>query len=507
MPSTNRRRHAVAQSLTPELTVRAFWITLIAVGLMLPAAFSQARGQDVSQGFADLADRLIPTVVNISTTTTVERPRGRFPEESPFNRSPFEEFFRDFFENRPMPNGPRRAQSLGSGFVIDAREGFVVTNNHVIADADEVRVIFADDTSVEAEVVGRDEKTDLAVLKIDPEGLDLQEIDWGDSDEMRVGDWVIAIGNPFGLGGTVTTGIISARARNINAGPYDDFLQTDASINRGNSGGPMFNMAGEVVGINTAIYSPTGGSVGIGFAIPTALARPVISQLIEFGRTRRGWLGVRIQEVTDEIAESLGLDEPRGALVAEVTPGSPAAEGGIETTDIIISFDGKEVDETRELQRIVAETAVDSRVPVTVWRDGEERRMRITVGELEVAEEQGLLNASARPELPDDARDSSIDELGLSLSAMDERLIEEFGLEPDTEGVVITAVDENSEAWRRRLRPGDVIREFNQREVTSPEDVIEEIEKIQGNEGQRNVLLFIEERNGTRFVTLQVEAG
>ena len=485
--------------------------TLTLVALLMAFAFGpqQAFAQrgDVSDGFADLADRLIPTVVNISTTTKVEQPRSPFPDDFPGNRSPFEEFFRDFFENRPMPDGPRRAMSLGSGFVIDAEQGYIVTNNHVIDKADEIRVVLSDDRSVKADVIGKDEKTDLAVLQIDTDGVELQEIEWGNSERVRVGDWIIAIGNPFGLGGTVTSGIISARARNINAGPYDDFLQTDASINRGNSGGPMFGLDGKVVGINTAIYSPTGGSVGIGFAIPSDLAKPVIDQLIEFGRTRRGWLGVRIQEVTPEIAESLGLDQPRGALVAEVTPEGPAEDAGIKTTDIILSFDGKKVAEMRELPRIVAETDVGAEVPVEVWRDGERERVEVEVGELEKAEEEGLLTSRASPELPDQSGRTRVEALGLQLSAMDEALVEEFGLDPETQGVVITAVDEDSEAWQKRLRPGDVIREFNQQAVTSPDAIQTELEKIRAADGQRNVLIFVEERNGTRFVTLQVDKG
>src|SRR5690606_38601045 len=275
--------------------------------------------------------------------------------------------------------------SLGSGFVVDAENGYIVTNNHVVRDADEVRVTFHNDETVEAEVIGRDEKTDLAVLKVATD-TKLTQVKFGDSDALRVGDWVVAIGNPFGLGGTVTAGIVSARGRDIGQGPYDDFIQTDASINRGNSGGPLFNLDGDVIGINTAIFSQSGGSVGIGFAISSKLASSVATQLREFGRTRRGWLGVRIQQVTDEIAESLGLDTARGALVADVTPDGPAKASGIQAGDVILKFAGQDVSEMRELPRIVAETEVGKTVSVAVWRDGKVQEFTAKLGELEAAE-------------------------------------------------------------------------------------------------------------------------
>ncbi len=480
----------------------ALCLTCLISFSFLAAPSLHAREADVSDGFADLADRLLPSVVNISTTQTVESRRPSMPEGFP-NRSPFEEFFREFFENRPQDRGQRRAMSLGSGFVLDADQGYIITNNHVIEGADEITVVLYDDTSIPAEVVGRDEKTDIAVLRVDTE-LDLDEIEWGESDDMRVGDWVIAIGNPFGLGGTVTAGIISARARNINAGPYDDFLQTDASINRGNSGGPMFNMDGEVIGINTAIYSPTGGSVGIGFAIPSSLARPVIDQLIEFGRTRRGWIGVQIQTVTEEIADGLGLDAPRGALVAAVTEDGPAAAAGVQTGDVILSFNGQEVEEMRALPRIVAETRIDATVPMTVWRKNEERRLRVTVGELEVAEEQGLIETGSGGNGPP-AEETEVEALGLQLAAPSPELLGRYDLSPDTAGVVITGVGRDSEAWAKRLRPGDVIREFNQQPLATPQDVIDQVEAIQNNDDQRNVLMFVDQQGETRFVTLRIE--
>jgi len=483
-------------------------LVAVAVAIAVAAPAAPARAQRAAPAtFADLAERLLPAVVNISTTQTVApRGDGRGPELPQFPPgSPFEEFFRDFFERqgRGPEARPRRATSLGSGFIIDAADGLVVTNNHVIEGADEINVIFQDDTSLRAEVVGRDPKTDLALLRIPVSAArPLTAVRFGDSDAMRVGDWVIAIGNPFGLGGTVTAGIISARARDIQAGPYDDFLQTDASINRGNSGGPMFNMAGEVIGINTAIYSPTGASVGIGFAVPSTLAQGVIAQLREFGRTRRGWLGVRIQGVTDEIAESLGLDRARGALIASVTPGGPAADGGIQPGDVVLSFDGRPVEEMRRLPRIVADTRVEARVPVEVWRRGRLVEVEVTVGELEAAEEQGLLASipgDPRPAEPQQA----LDALGLTLSGISDELRREHGIGDEVEGVVITDVDTDSAAFGRGLRPGDVIVEVGQEQVATPADVQQKIRRAR-DQGRRSVLLLVDRQGDLRFVALGV---
>ena len=297
------------------------WFLAPVLALALVAVSGAAHAKTAPDSFADLAEKLLPSVVNISTTQVIEgRPGMELPKLPP--GSPFEDFFKEFFDRNQPQHRSRRATSMGSGFVISA-DGYVITNNHVIQDADEITVILHDDTRLKAELVGRDAKTDLAVLKVKPKGK-LKAVKFGDSDAARVGDWILAIGNPFGLGGTVTAGIISARGRDINAGPYDDFFQTDASINRGNSGGPMFNLKGRVIGINTAIFSPSGGSVGIGFAIPASVASPVIKQLIKHGQVRRGWLGVHIQAVTDEIAETLGLKKASGALVASIIPDGPA---------------------------------------------------------------------------------------------------------------------------------------------------------------------------------------
>ena len=380
-------------------------LVVAATVLTLGPAPAQTRG--APESFADLAESLLPAVVNISTTQKI---RGRGPEIPQFPPgSPFEEFFKEFFDRQQRRGGPRRATSLGSGFIVTG-DGYVVTNNHVIADADEVTVILQDDTKLKARIVGRDPKTDLAVLKVQPDG-ELPFVKFGDSDRLRIGDWVIAIGNPLGFGGTVTAGIVSALGRDINSGPYDNFIQTDASINKGNSGGPLFNLQGEVIGINTAIFSPTGGSIGIGFSIPAALARPVVNQLREFGRTRRGWLGVRIQAVTDEIAESLGLGAARGALVASVTEGGPAEKARIEAGDVILTFNEKPIEVMRQLPRAVADTSPDQEVVVTVWRKGAEISMNVVIAELEEYEQASLGTAAEPTE-----DDGNIKALGLSLA-------------------------------------------------------------------------------------------
>lgn len=479
-------------------------ILLLVAGL--PAV---AAGRPAPVSFADLAEKLLPAVVNISTTQAQPArssgPRPELPQFPP--GSPFEEFFKDFFDRQQQPDQPaRRATSLGSGFIIDAKSGLVVTNNHVIQDADEITVILQDDTNIKAAVVGRDTKTDLALLRIETKHP-LTDVRFGDSDAMRVGDWVVAIGNPFGLGGTVTAGIISARGRDIGAGSYDDFMQTDASINRGNSGGPMFNLDGQVVGITTAIYSPSGGSVGIGFAIPANLANTVVAQLKDYGRTRRGWLGVRIQSVTGEIAESLGLSGPGGALVASATPKGPAADAGIQAGDVILKFDGKEINEMRRLPRVVAETAIDKVVPVEVWRKGKTFMVTAKVGELEAAEEAGLLGGSGgpvgtAPKAPAPAK--TAETMGLTLSPMTPDLKRQFELKAEVKGVVVTEVDARSPAAEQGVRPGDVVVEVGQEEVEKPTDITAKVAKAK-EEGKKSLLLLIDRQGDLRFVALPLK--
>ena len=418
LPNTRRSRHAraVAGEQTRGL---GFLATLIAMAALLAFAAThvQARSERGPTSVADLAQKLQDSVVNISTTQTVKGPKGvplpRVPEGSPF-----EEFFKEFFDRQQQQGQPRRVNSLGSGFVLDA-SGLIVTNNHVIESADEIIVSFNDGQKLKVEeVVGRDSKTDLAILRVKPE-KPLTAVGFGDSAKMRVGDWVMAIGNPFGLGGTVTVGIISAKKRDINAGPYDEFLQTDAAINRGNSGGPLFNMEGEVIGINTAIISPTGGSIGIGFAVPANTAVHVIEQLRKFGETRRGWLGVRIQTVTDSIAESLGMDEPKGALVASVTEKSPAAKAGIEAGDVILKFNDQDIESMRSLPRIVARTNVGDKVKVVVLRGEAKKEFEVEIGRLP----ETATAAKTKESLPKaEAEPKTTRLLGLSMAKMSDEL-------------------------------------------------------------------------------------
>lgn len=490
-------------SFPPAVTLRARHALTVAPVLFLLAAVvgltpQQSNARAAPDGFADLADKLLPSVVNISTTQVVEgRPGIEVPIVPP--GSPFEEFFKEFLERNQPRQQQRRATSLGSGFVLDA-EGHIVTNHHVIQDADEITVIFQDNTRLDAKVVGRDPKTDLAVLQVQSP-TKLSPVRLGNSDASRVGDWIIAIGNPFGFGGTVTAGIISARGRDINAGPYDDFIQTDASINRGNSGGPMFNLAGEVIGINTAIFSPSGGSVGIGFAIPSNSARPVIDQLIRHGSVRRGWLGVRIQTVTDEIAETMGLKSTAGALVASVIEKGPAEIANIHAGDIILEFDGKPIDNMRRLPRLVAETEIGKDVPVKIWRNNKELTVHVAVAAL--AEEEEAVASTAPP--PTGAIEKQdVPALGMSVATITDRLRSEFNLDDDTKGVLITTVDPRGPAAAEGIKAGDVIVEVSQEAVATPADVLGRV-KAAKDSGRKSVLLLVEGEAGLRFVALRID--
>ena len=475
------------------------WVASAVVALALVAQSAAALAREAPASFADLAERLLPAVVNISTTQTIKNP-DRVPEMPQFPPgSPFEEFFKEFLERQGrQDNAPRRATSLGSGFIVDSA-GYVVTNNHVIADADEITVTLHDDTTHKATLVGRDTKTDLAVLKIDAGRKSLVAVPWGNSDESRIGDWVLAIGNPFGLGGTVTAGIVSARARDINAGPYDDFIQTDASINRGNSGGPLFNASGEVVGINTAIFSPSGGSIGIGFAIPSSLAKPVIEDLRKFGKTRRGWLGVRIQSLDPELAESIGLSEPKGALVASVAADGPAAKGNLKAGDVILKFDGRDIAEMRKLPRIVAETAVGRKAPVEIWRDGKRQSVEVVVGEL--PEEPDESAAKPVEKAQAGAGGQAVPGTGMTVAALTPTLRERFGLEDETTvGLVVTEVKEGPAA-DKGLKAGDVIIEAGNKPVRAPADLVKAVEAARSS-GQKYLLLRVENPQALRYVAL-----
>src|SRR6201997_2818092 len=474
-----------------------------------------AAARPAPDSFADLAEKLLPSVVNISTTQTIKSDRGREhsgPEIPQFPPgSPFEEFFRDFFDHGMPKSGrpeaqPRKATSLGSGFIIDPA-GYVVTNNHVIADADEITVILHDDTNLKAEVIGRDTKTDIALLKVKTDKA-LDAVTWGDSDAARVGDWVLAIGNPFGLGGSVTAGILSARQRDINSGPYDDFLQTDASINRGNSGGPMFNMDGRVIGINTAIFSPSGGSIGIGFAIPSSIAKAVVVELkSESDHTvHRGWLGVRIQAVTDEIAESLGLDKAHGALIASVSENGPAQTAGIQAGDVVTSFDGRPVGDMKRLPRLVAETPVDKTVPVTVWRKRGETKVQVKIGRLEESDQQQASTQEAPKKGGGKEQGGIIKTLGLTLSNITPELKEKYSLADDSKGVVVVDVAKDSPAAAKGLRPGDMIMEAAQEEVKNPGEVSGRIDEAKKS-GRKSILLLVERQGDLRFVALRLDQG
>ncbi len=488
--------------------IRTRRAAVVAVGALAIAGFAlsgplvaPAGAQSQPFSFADLAEGLQDSVVNISTAQRITGTRGIPIPEVP-EGSPFQEFFEEFFDrNRDGENRrSRRVQSLGSGFVIDA-SGIIVTNNHVIADADEITAIFADGTRLEAKVIGRDVKTDIAVLKVEAD-KPLKAAPFGDSEALRVGDWVMAIGNPFGFGGTVTVGIVSALGRDINSGPYDKFIQTDASINRGNSGGPLFNLQGEVIGINTAIISPSGGSIGIGFAVPTEIAMPVIEQLREFGETRRGWLGVRIQQVTEEIAESLGLEKAMGALVAGVTEGGPAAAAGIEPGDIIVEFDGTQVPMMRDLPRIVADTAVGKAVDVVVLRKGERVSVAVELGRLEDGERLIALrrNGSGAADKTELSK-----ALGLTLETLSEQSREKYKIAEAIVGVLVTAVEPDSSAEEKRVLPGEVIVEVSQEAVSTPAEVVDRVAQLL-SEGRRSALLLIAGKDGElRFVAVRME--
>jgi serine protease Do len=461
-------------------------ITLLAAVLLAGAAFARTP----PESFADLTAKLLPAVVNISTSQTVER-KGEMDDLDP--DEPFEDWFKEFDKRRQGdPDAPanrpkkRKQTSLGSGFIID-KAGYVVTNNHVVAEADKISVTLHDDTVLDAKLVGRDEKTDIALLKITTT-KPLTAVPWGDSDKVRVGDWAVAIGNPFGLGGTVTAGIISARARDIDAGQYDDFLQTDAAINRGNSGGPLFNLDGEVVGVNTAIFSPSGMSVGVGFAAASNLVKPVLSSLRQYGRTRRGWLGVQIQSVSPEMAESIGLDRARGAMVAEVAPDGPAAKAGLETGDVILSFDQKPIEKMRALPRVVAETPIDKAVDVGVWRKGKPVTVKVKVAELK--EQAPQVAAVLAPEDGRPSEKVELTDLGLTVARLTTTLRKRYDVAEEVDGLLVLDVDEDSDAGDKGIRRGDVIDEIQQTRVQSAEDARTAIAKAK-QDNRKSVLLRV----------------
>ncbi|URD35419.1 DegQ family serine endoprotease [Methylobacterium tardum] len=496
----------------PRSRARALMASILVGASVATAALPVPAFAKGPASLADLAEQVTDAVVNISASTTVEARSGRAGPQVPPG-TPFEDLFEEFFNRRggrggggergdnDTPRQQRKSNSLGSGFIIDAA-GLVVTNNHVIGDANDIQVILHDGTKLKAEIVGKDSKIDLAVLRVKPTAdRPLKAVPFGDSDKMRPGDWVIAIGNPFGLGGSVSAGIVSARGRNIESGPYDNYIQTDAAINKGNSGGPLFNMDGEVIGINTAILSPTGGSVGIGFAVPSGTAKPVIDQLRDFGEVRRGWLGVRIQNVDDATAEALNLKGgARGALVAGVGEKGPAKTAGIELGDVIVKFNGTPVKASGDLPRIVASTPVGQKVDVVVMRKGEEVTKAVTLGRLEDGDKPQLANLR-QPE-PESATRQA---LGLNLSGITDELRKKYSIKDTVKGVVVTRVDPNSTASDKRIQPGEVIVEVGQEAVSTPADVTKRVDALK-KEGRKSVLLLVASATGdVRFVAIGLD--
>jgi serine protease Do len=482
-------------------------VALTAAIFVLPARQAAARGPE---NIADVAEQVIDAVVNVSTSQKVDARVSGMPDLPP--GSPMEEFFDDFFkkhrgqgggDNSDSDNSPKRVTSLGSGFIIDP-SGLIVTNNHVIADADEINVILNDGTKLPAQLVGKDSKADLALLRVHADHP-LKSVAFGDSDKLRLGEWVIAIGNPFSLGGTVTAGIVSARNRDIQSGPYDNYIQTDAAINRGNSGGPLFNLNGEVIGINTAIISPSGGSIGIGFAVPSDTAMPVLDQLRQYGEARRGWLGVRIQQVTDDIAESLSIKPPHGALVAGVDDKGPAKPGGIEPGDVVVKFDGKDVKEMHDLPRIVADTPIGKEVDVVVIRKGKEETHQVKVGRL--ADDEKVASNDTKQDAPPEQKSTVQKTLGLELSSISDDLRKKFKIKDSVKGVVITGVDPSVDRSQadKRLSPGDVIVEVQYEAVGNPSALQARIDQLK-SQGKKIAVLLVSNGVGeTRFVALNLQ--
>ncbi len=473
-----------------------------------PAPEAAASGVTMPS-FAPLVKKVMPAVVNVSVIERADTPiddeedmNGQGGPQGSIPQSPLDQFMRKFFEQQgpgaptqPSPHEQRMA--LGSGFIIDPA-GYVVTNNHVVANADKVTVIFQDGSKHPAKVLGRDAKTDLALLKISVDHP-LPYVSWGDSDATQVGDVVLAVGNPFGLGGTVSSGIISARGRDIHAGPYDDFLQIDASINRGNSGGPTFNLDGQVIGINTAIYSPNGGSVGIGFAIPSSLAKPVIEQLREHGKVERGWLGVQIQNVTPEIAKSLGLSKAEGALVADVAKNSPAAKAGLKQGDVILSFDGHHVAKARDLSIDAGQTPAGHHAAIEISRSGSDQTLDVAMGQAPDNPQLAQNNDAGGDQSGDDTATA----LGLRLAPLNDRMRERAGVSKEVQGVVVTGVEDGSRLAQAGIQPGDVIEQVNQEPVTTPEQAEAKLKDAQAS---KRVLLLVNRHGVHRYLALSTSS-
>lgn len=493
---------AVRTELFPQLLRGVLAAACLAAGaLAAQAEDAQMEGKApltvdpgprfVPESFSALADRLSPAVVNITTTTTIadvdDSLRPMIPEGSPF-----EDFFKNFGDERQQQ---RRSNALGSGFIVSP-DGFIVTNNHVIESADEISVELYHGGNLEARVIGRDTRTDIALLKVDSDDP-LPFVKFGDSDAAHVGDWVLAIGNPLGQGFSVSAGIISARNRTLQ-GSYDDFIQTDAAINRGNSGGPLFDMNGNVIGVNTAILSPNGGSIGIGFAMSSAVVSRVVDQLRDFGQTRRGWLGVRIQNVDEDMAEAMGLKQAKGAVVTDV-PEGPALAAGVRSGDVILKFGDTEIADTRQLVRIVADTEVGKTVPLEVFRDGKEQTLQVEVGLLE---ETTLAAAPGAPK-PEAEAPSDQTVLGMTVSTIDDKLRRQFSLPGDVSGLIVTRVESGSDAFAKGIREGDIIAEVGQQPVTSPKEMQKRVDDAE-QAGRNSILLLVRRDDQPRFVALSL---
>ena len=498
----------------PRAVALAAVLGLSVLALLSTPAATQTRGGPAS--VAPIAEKLIDAVVNISTNQNLKGAEGAPLPKVP-KGAPFEEFFEDFFNRKGgRPPAERKVTAQGSGFVIDGKEGLIVTNNHVIEGADEIIINFSDGSKLKVEkIVGKDTKTDLALLKVNPK-RPLPQVPFGSSGRLKVGDWVMAIGNPFGLGGSVSVGIISAKQRDINTGPYDDYLQTDAAINKGNSGGPLFNMDGEVIGVNTAIISPTGYSIGIGFAVPSDAVVVVMDQLRQYGETRRGWLGVNIQSITDDLAEAYSVKENTGALVSSVAPEGPAAKAGIQDGDVILKFDGKDVNSMRGLPRIVAQTQIGKEVDVEIVRKGQKKTVKVAVGRLaEDAKPAPRPGVRVTPKSRSKGKDKDKDSgarppagrslIGLVLAPLTDELRTKHGLGRNVKGVIVLEVDPASPAADRNVKAGDVIVEVAEEAVTSIDDIVTGIEKVK-TAGRNAVLLRLEDAKGDlRFVAVPVQ--
>ncbi|WP_294976751.1 Do family serine endopeptidase [Tabrizicola sp.] len=454
-----------------------------------PASDVQAFG--APESFAELAQKISPAVVNITTSAMIAAPTDGMPMVP--EGSPFQDFFDDF--GGPGQGGPQRSEALGSGFVV-SEDGYIVTNNHVIEGADSIEIEFFSGERLTAKLVGTDPKTDIALLKVESD-KPLEFVSFGNSDLMRVGDWVMAMGNPLGQGFSVSAGIVSARGRQLS-GSYDDFIQTDAAINRGNSGGPLFNMDGQVVGVNTAIMSPNGGSIGIGFSMSSNVVTKVVDQLKEFGETRRGWLGVRIQDMSPEIAESMGMADAKGALVTDV-PDGPAKDAGIQSGDVITRFGANDVTSAGDLTRRVADAPIGEAVPVIVLRDGRTETLAVTLGRREDAEAKTMPASSPAPEAP-----KEMETLGLTLAPLSDDMRSRLGLDAGSEGLMIMKVDQASEAFTKGLVEGDLITEAGQQKVVRLQDLEDRIREAK-DAGRKSILLLVRRGGDPRFVALSIE--